>query len=263
MSAEPVNWVGKTYWLVGASEGLGLALAQVMARAGADLVLSARSGDRLAAAVGTLSRPARWIVCDVADGTSVRAAAAEVGPVDGVVFLAGVYTPMAAQEWDGPAVEAMCNVNFTGCARVLGAVVPGMIARGAGHVVITGSLSGFRGLPGAIGYAASKAGVMALAESLYCDLRGTGVRVQLANPGFIRTRLTDKNDFAMPMLMEPEQAAAAMFALMQTGAFKANFPRSFGWLFRAANFLPDWVYYRTLGASRAMKKPSIPPTSAQ
>ena len=263
MTGSVHDWAGKRYWLVGASEGLGLALAQVMARAGADLVLSARSGDRLAAAVATLGRPARAVVCDVADAASVRAAAVEVGPVDGVVFLAGVYTPMAAQEWDADAVEAMCDVNFTGCARVLGAVVPGMVARGAGHVIITGSLSGFRGLPGAIGYAASKAGVMALAESMYCDLRGTGVRVQLANPGFIRTRLTDKNDFAMPMLMEPEQAAAAMFALMNSDAFKANFPRSFSWLFRAANFLPDWAYYRTLGASRARKNPSIPPASAQ
>ncbi len=258
-----MTWIGKRYWLVGASEGLGLALAQVMAQAGADLVLSARSEDRLTAAVATLSRPARAVVCDVGNAASVRAAAQEVGPVDGVVFLAGVYTPMTAQDWDADAVEAMCDVNFTGCARVLGAVVPGMAARGTGHVVITGSLSGFRGLPGAIGYAASKAGVMALAESIYCDLRGSGVRVQLANPGFIRTRLTDKNDFAMPMLMEPEQAAAAMFALMQTDAFKANFPRSFSWLFRAANFLPDWVYYRTLGASKARKKPSMPPRSAQ
>lgn len=263
MTAPSKDWQGKTYWLVGASEGLGLALAQVMARAGADLVLSARSADRLAAAAATLARPARTVVCDVASSASVQAAAAEVGPVDGVVFLAGVYTPMAAQDWDADAVEAMCDVNFTGCARVLGAVVPRLVARGAGHVVITGSLSGFRGLPGAIGYAASKAGVMALAESMYCDLRGTGVQVQLANPGFIRTRLTDKNDFAMPMLMEPEQAADAMFALMNTDAFKANFPRRFSWLFRGANFLPDWAYYRTLGASRARKKPSIPPTSAQ
>ncbi len=76
--------------------------------------------------------------------------------------------------------------------------------------MITGSLSGFRGLPGAIGYAASKAGVMVLAESLYADLRGIGIKVQVANPGFIRTRLTDKNDFKMPAMMEPEEAAAHM-----------------------------------------------------
>ena len=238
-----MNWAGKRYWLVGASEGLGLALAQVMAAAGADLVLSARSADGLALACARVPR-ARSVVIDVADAASVARAAAEVGEVDGVVFLAGVYWPMTAQTVDADKLAAMCDVNFTGCARVIGAVLPGMVARGAGHVVITGSLSGFRGLPGALGYAASKAGVMVLAESLHADLRGSGVRVQVGNPGFIRTRLTNKNDFSMPFLMEPEQAAAAMFALMNTGAFKSSFPRVFSWFFRGAQFLPDWAYYR-------------------
>ena len=91
-------------------------------------------------------------------------------------------------------------------------------------------------------------GVMALAESLYADLRGTGVKVQLANPGFIRTRLTDKNDFKMPFLMEPEQAAAHMVRLMQGNRFKASFPTVFSWLFRGSQFLPDWAYYRLFAA---------------
>jgi short-subunit dehydrogenase len=180
----------------------------------------------------------------VGDDASVARAAGQVGAVDGVVFLAGVYWPTTAQDWDAAKVTAMCNVNFTGCARVLGAVVPAMVARGSGHVVITGSLSGFRGLPGAVGYAASKAGTMALAESMYCDLRGSGIKVQLANPGFIRTRLTDKNDFPMPFLMEPEQAADHMLRLMRKGAFKSSFPMVFSWLFRLSQFLPDWAYYR-------------------
>ena len=138
----------------------------------------------------------------------------------------------------------MCNVNFTGCARVVGAVLPGMVARGTGHVVITGSLSGFRGLPGSVGYSASKAGVMSLAECLYADLRGSGIKVQLANPGFIRTRLTAKNDFAMPFLMEPDEAASAMFTHMNSDRFKCSFPTLFSWVFRLSQFLPDWAYYR-------------------
>ena len=200
------DFTGKRYWLVGASEGLGLALAQKLSRAGADLILSARSADRLAEAVATLPGQARAVPVDVADAASVRAAARSVGEIDGVVFLAGVYWPTTAQAWDADKVEAMCDINFTGCARVVGAVLPGMVARGSGHVVITGSLSGFRGLPGAIGYAASKAGTMALAESMYADLRGSGIAVQLANPGFIKTRLTEKNDFSMPFLMQPGRA---------------------------------------------------------
>lgn len=242
-----MQFAGKRYWLVGASEGLGLALAQILAAEGAKVILSARDPERLGEACGKVPR-ASAVVVDVADTASVAAAVAQVGALDGVVFLAGVYWPMTAQTVDVVQLEAMCDVNFTGCARVMGAVLPAMVARGAGHVVITGSLSGFRGLPGALGYAASKAGVMALAESLYADLRGSGVKVQLANPGFIRTRLTAKNDFSMPFLMEPEQAAAEMLALMKTTRFKRSFPMAFSWLFRGAQFLPDWLYYRVFAA---------------
>lgn len=244
-----MQFAGKCYWLVGASEGLGLALAQGLAAEGAKVILSARDPARLVEACGRVPR-ASAVVVDVADTASVAAAVVEVGAVDGVVFLAGVYWPMTAQEMDAAQLEAMCDVNFTGLARIVGAVLPAMVARGTGHLVITGSLSGFRGLPGALGYAASKAGVMALAESLYADLRGTGIRVQLANPGFIRTRLTAKNVFSMPFLMEPEQAAAEMLKLMKSNGFKASFPTVFSWLFRGSQVLPDWLYYRIFAPNK-------------
>jgi short-subunit dehydrogenase len=125
--------------------------------------------------------------------------------------------------------------------------MPAMVARDRGHVVLTGSLAAYRGLPGAIGYAASKAGLMALAESMRCDLRGTGVRVQVANPGFIRTRLTDRNDFRMPFLMEPEAAAARMFRFMGTDRFSLAFPFAFGLAFRAAALLPAGLHVRLFG----------------
>ncbi len=235
---------GKRYWLVGASEGLGRALAERLSAAGAEVILSARSADRLAEVAATLPGPSMTLPVDVADTASVRKAADAAGQIDGVVFLAGLYWPMSAQGWNAEQVETMCDVNFTGCARVIGAALPAMLARGTGHVVITGSLSGFRGLPGAIGYGASKAGVMALAESMQADLRGSGILVQVANPGFIRTRLTDKNNFTMPFLMEPAEAADHMFRHMQTDRFKVSFPTVFSWLFRLSQFLPDWAYYR-------------------
>ncbi|WP_235815724.1 SDR family NAD(P)-dependent oxidoreductase [Cypionkella psychrotolerans] len=249
-----MHFAGKRYWLVGASEGLGLALAQALAAEGAKVILSARDPARLAEACGKVPR-ASAVVVDVADAVSISAAVAQVGVLDGVVFLAGVYWPMTAHGVDAAQLEAMCDVNFTGCARVVGAVLPAMVARGAGHLVITGSLSGFRGLPGALGYAASKAGVMALAESLYADLRGSGVKVQLGNPGFIRTRLTAKNEFSMPFLMEPEQAAAEMLALMKSRWFKASFPTVFSLLFRGSQFLPDWLYYRVFASIKSRKPP--------
>jgi short-subunit dehydrogenase len=235
---------GKRYWLVGASEGLGLALAQKLSAAGAELVLSARTAEALEKAAATLPSPATILPMDVGSPESVAAAAAQLPEIDGMVFLAGVYWPMRAQDWDAKAAEAMADINFTGLVRVLGVALPPMTARDRGHIVITGSLSGFRGLPGAIGYAAAKAGTMVLAESLYADLRKTGVTVQLANPGFIRTRLTAKNDFTMPFIMEPEAAAETMFRHMQWGGFKISFPTVFSWLFRGGNFLPDALYYR-------------------
>ena len=240
---------GKRYWLVGASEGLGLALAHQMHAQGAHLILSARNAARLEQACaqlpGSLAAP-----LDVADSAAVSRVAAGIGPIDGMVWLAGVYTPMPADALDAKAFEQMCDVNFTGCARVLGAILPGMVERGTGHIVLTGSLSGFRGLPGAMGYQAAKAGVMALAECLYADLRGSGIKVQIGNPGFIKTRLTDKNSFDMPFLMTPEQAATQMMTLMQGDAFKRSFPTVFSWLFRLSQFLPDWAYYRMFAARK-------------
>lgn len=238
---------GKTYWLVGASEGLGRALALKLSQAGSSLVLSARGEDSLKALAAELPGPARIVPCDVSDRDSVIAAAEAVGEIDGMVYLAGVYWPFPASAWDPEQTEAMFDINLTGAARVLGQVVPGMVARGKGHIVLTGSLSGYRGLPGSIGYSSSKAGLMHLAESIYADLRGSGVDVQLANPGFIRTRLTDKNDFAMPFLMEPDQAAEEMMILMRSTRFQRAFPRLFSLVFRGANFLPDWAYFRLFG----------------
>ncbi len=238
------DWAGKRYWLVGASEGLGRALAEKLSTLGVELILSARNADRLAELAATLSGKTQILPVDISDSASVRRAASKLGDLDGVVFLAGVYWPQSVQDWDADEVEAMCDINFTGAARVIGAVIGPMVARDQGHIVLTGSLSGFRGLPGAIGYAASKAGVMALGESMHCDLRKTGVQVQVLNPGFIKTRLTDKNNFSMPFIMEPDAAAQEMVDFMGTNGFKKSFPRVFSWLLRASQVFPDWLYYR-------------------
>jgi NADP-dependent 3-hydroxy acid dehydrogenase YdfG len=239
------EWSGKRYWLVGASEGLGLALAHKLSAVGAEVILSARSEDSLAEAVAEMPGRAQALPMDVACDDSVAQAARDVGELDGVVFLAGVYWPTATQEWTPDQVTAMADVNFTGAIRVLGQVVPDMVARDSGHIVLTGSLAGFRGLPGAIGYGASKAAVMSLAESMRADLWRSGVRVQLANPGFIKTRLTEKNEFHMPFLMSPEEAAQEIFELMSDqSAFDRSFPWLFSLVFRGARFLPNWAYYR-------------------
>jgi short-subunit dehydrogenase len=240
------QFAGKRYWIVGASAGLGRAFALALSKTGAELVLSARSEDELNALAQECPGKAMVVPVDIANSESVAKAADAAGDIDGIVLLAGVYWPMSARDFDGEKAAKMLDVNLTGTARVLGHVVPRMVERGDGHIVLTGSLSGFRGLPGAVGYGASKAGIMSLAETMHADLKGSGVDVQLVNPGFIKTRLTDKNDFTMPFIMEPEAAAREMLEHMQGDSFSHNFPTLFSLFFRASQFLPDWLYYGLL-----------------
>jgi NADP-dependent 3-hydroxy acid dehydrogenase YdfG len=242
------SWSGKRYWLVGASEGLGREVAFCLSRAGAEVIVSARSEDRLKALVEELPGKASYVTVDVTDRAAVEEAAQQLGDIDGVVYLAGVYWPMKAQDWDNEKADMMGEVNFLGASRVVGAVIKDMVAKNAGHIVLVGSLSGFRGLPGAIGYCSSKAGMMSLAESMQADLRTSPIDVQLINPGFIKTRLTEKNDFDMPFIMSPEDAAQEVFDHMNTDTFKKSFPMVFSWVFRLSQFMPDWMYYRLFGA---------------
>ena len=238
------DWAGKRYWLVGASEGLGEALAHKMSRSGVELILSARSEEKLQTLAEALPGRARVAPVDMTDAAALERVAQEIGEIDGVVQMAGVYWPFGAQGWDAEQAATMADVNFGGVMRLMGVILPRFVARDRGHIVLTGSLSGFRGLPGAAPYVASKAGVMALAESLHADLRRSGVEVQLVNPGFVKTRLTDKNDFRMPFIMSPEDAAQAYFEHMNSDAIKRSFPTAFSLVFRGSQFLPDWLYYR-------------------
>lgn len=242
------QWQGKRYWLIGASEGLGREVANLLSRLGTEVIVSARNEERLKELVAELPGKASHVVVDVSDRKALEDAAQKIGPIDGMIYLAGVYWPMKSTEWDNEKAETMADINFLGAQRAVGAVIGPMVERGTGHIVLTGSLSGFRGLPGAIGYCASKAGLMSLAESMQADLRKTGIEVQLINPGFIKTRLTEKNDFNMPFIMGPEEAAREFVDHLNTTDFKKSFPLLFSWVFRLSQFMPDWMYYRLFGA---------------
>lgn len=241
---------GRTYWIVGASEGLGRALAIELDRRGVDLILSARNAERLHDLASELSRPPRILPMDVTDVGSVSGAVTAASDAHGVIYMAGYYEPMRAQDWDASAAERMIDVNFAGAMRVLGRFVPHLIDRDAGHVVIIGSLAGYRGLPGAIGYGAGKAAIMHLAETMRSDLWRSGVKVQLVNPGFVRTRLTDKNDFAMPFLMEAGSAAVHVADAMESRKFKTDFPWVFSMFFRAGRLLPQGLFQRLFASGK-------------
>ncbi|QAX28180.1 SDR family NAD(P)-dependent oxidoreductase [Leisingera sp. NJS204] len=235
---------GKTVWLVGASHGLGREIARQLDREGARLVLSARS----AAALQDLAREltqAKPLPMDVTDMGSVAQVARLAGTVDMVIYNAGAYEPMRTQDWDTGAALKMSDVNYNGAVRVLGQVLPDFVKAGRGDIALIGSLAGYRGLPAAIGYGASKAALISLAETMRHDLTGSGVTVRIINPGFIKTRLTDKNSFAMPQIMPPELAAGHVVAALQSRRFRTDFPRPFSWAIKLLHLLPDWLVYRS------------------
>ena len=232
---------GKKYWIIGASEGLGRELAIQLSNLGVELIVSARNEIRLNEL--SLQTKAKVIPLDVLDINAVRKAFKAVGRIDGIVYAAGDYTPLNSTVWNIDEVDKMIAINFTGVARVLGLVVPKFIAQNYGHIVMIGSLSGFRGLPNAIGYGASKAGMMHLAENIKADLYKSNIKVQLINPGFIKTRLTEKNNFKMPFIMSAEDAAKHVIRAMRRNRFQTNFPVMFSLIFRMTNFLPAFLYF--------------------
>ncbi|WP_299349696.1 SDR family NAD(P)-dependent oxidoreductase [uncultured Shimia sp.] len=233
----------KTWWIIGASEGLGRALAEALDERGAHLVLSARGANRLQDLAASLKH-ARAVPFDVTDSEAVETASREAGAVDGMIYCVGQYDPMHAQEWNAAQVTLMTKANFTGALDVLAHALPPMLARDRGHIVLIGSLAGYSGLPGAIGYGASKAALMHLAENLQADLRNTGLSIKQINPGFIRTRLTAKNTFEMPFILSPEEAARRTLRAIESRRFATAFPAVFSWLFRAGRFLPRGLFLR-------------------
>lgn len=239
MPSDP--FIARRWWVIGASEGLGRAIALELAAAGAEVIASARNADQLTALVDEVPGISP-LPMDVTDDASVAAASATVDGPYGMIYAAGAYEPMNARNWRPGAAETMADVNFLGALRVLSRLVPGLVAGGEGRIVLIGSLAGFRGLPGAIGYGASKAALMHLAENLRTDLRATGVQVQRVNPGFIRTRLTAQNTFAMPQIMEPEEAADRVMRAIRKGRFSTSFPAPFAWIFTLGRYLPLSVF---------------------
>jgi NAD(P)-dependent dehydrogenase (short-subunit alcohol dehydrogenase family) len=236
------DWNGKRVWLVGASAGIGAALAQALSQQGARLALSARNQDKLAA----LGIPDACLAsCDTTDSDSLKGALekalSSLGGVDLVIYLAGNYVPMRADDFDVAVAEAVVAVNFTGAMRLAAAVIP-QLSPGGG-IAFVASVAGYRGLPKALCYGPGKAALIHFAECLHLDLAPKGVGVWVINPGFVATRLTAQNDFDMPALQTPEKAAQAMIDGFADGRFEIHFPKRFTRWLKFFAILPYRWYF--------------------
>ena len=238
-------------WITGASSGIGAEVARQYCRAGHTVCISARGADGLDALVqeaAGLPGGMQAFPVDVTDMDAVNAAFAnirdQVGFPDLVILNAGTHTPNDAARFDRDVFQRIMNINFMGTVNCLQAVVPPCIERAAGHIAVVSSVAGYRGLPNASAYGASKAALINMCEALEPDLARYNVRLRLINPGFVRTPLTDRNEFDMPFLMEVEDAAERMIAKLEDGQFEITFPRRFTWMLKFLRMLPYALYLR-------------------
>ncbi|MBS1144422.1 MAG: family NAD(P)-dependent oxidoreductase [Proteobacteria bacterium] len=242
MNPTITDWKGKRVWLVGASSGIGAAVARELSQRGARLALSARSADKLAALAIS---DALLLPCDATDVASLNCARLSMlehwGGVDLVVYLAGDYVPMRADNFDLAVAEKVVTVNFNAAMRLASTVLADL--KPGGGIAFLASVAGYRGLPKALCYGPGKAALIHFAEVLHIDLAPKGIGVWVVNPGFVSTQLTAKNDFEMPALLTPEQAAKAMVDGFAASHFEIHFPKRFTRLMKFFALLPYRWYF--------------------
>lgn len=243
------DWHDKRVWLIGASTGIGEALAQRLGEAGARVALSSRNADTLRA-VAARTPGSLVLPLDLTDLAALQDAHAQLlaawGGLDMVIFNAGTYQAMRAWELTPGSARSTLALNLLGTLDGVATVLPPMLERGAGHLVLVASVAGYRGLPRALVYGPSKAALINFAESLYIDLAPRGIGVTVVNPGFVATPLTAGNDFRMPALITPREAAAHIVAGLARGRFEIHFPRRFTLVLKLLRCLPAALYFRLI-----------------
>lgn len=241
----PAKWT--TAWVTGASTGIGRELSLRLARQGVRVAASARSADKLAE-LAAAAPGIRAFALDVTDRDEVAAVHRDIveamGPVELAVLNAGVWHPMRAGAYDaGQAIHSM-EVNYFGIVNALQPLIPAMMANGKGHIALVASVAGYRGLPKAAAYAPSKAAVINLAEVLRLELSRNGIVVSLVNPGFVETPMTAVNDFPMPFILKPDDAAGRVLRGLEKGRFEIAFPWQLVTMLKLLRLLPNRLFFR-------------------
>lgn len=250
------NWTGSRVWITGASSGIGEALARRLAGQGAQVFASARNEVALAAlarGTGIVALP-----CDVTDRASMLAAAetirARSGALDVVIANAGTCEYVDVQAFDSALFARVMATNFHGAVHTVEAALPLLRVGRVKAIVGVGSTAAWTGLPRAEAYGASKAALHYFLDSLRVDLTGEGFTVVTVAPGFVRTPLTDRNDFEMPMRVEVADAVDAILAGLAAGHVEIDFPPGFTRGLKTLRLLP--TSWRNRLYQRLVRKPA-------
>jgi NAD(P)-dependent dehydrogenase (short-subunit alcohol dehydrogenase family) len=256
--AIPANGVA---WVTGASSGIGRATARELARRGFIVAASARSADALDALAAEAKGRGGRIVghpCDVTDAAAMERAVAAIelahGPIALAFLNAGIAPDKRMANIDVQAFRATFDVNVFGVLNGLAALLPRMAERKRGQIAVMASLAGYRGLPNAAAYGASKAAAIHLCEALRFDCDRMGVTLQVVNPGFVETPLTARNDFPTPFLMGEGEAARRIADGFATGGFEIAFPRRLVWICKLTRLLPYALYFPLLARAAGHNK---------
>ncbi len=235
--------------IVGASSGIGRSVALRLAENGWRVVAASRhreACEALAQERPDLASRLAARAIDVTDGAGFRSVLEEIerelGRIDTLILNAGDYAPMKLEDFDPELFRRIIEVNYLGAVNGIAAALP-IMRRHGGQILVTASLTAYRGLPLAAPYGASKAAVLSMLEALKPEVDRTGVRLRVINPGFVRTRLTEKNDFRMPQIIPPERAAEYIVREIDGTHFEIFFPKRIGWLLKLLRVLPYRLYF--------------------
>ncbi|TAG79134.1 MAG: SDR family NAD(P)-dependent oxidoreductase [Burkholderiales bacterium] len=249
------DWSKQRVWIIGASTGIGKALALDLLARGARVAVSARRKEALDDAFSAKQNALR-LPLDMTDNAALATALdlinANWGGLDLGIVMAGTYRAIRAWDLDDVAIRDMMQTNVYGAMNASALLGKQFLKQGAGHVSVVSSVAGYRGLPKALVYGPSKAAMINFAETLYLDLSEKGIGVSVVNPGFVRTPLTAQNEFKMPHLIEPEEAAREMVAGYESGNFEIHFPRAFTRQLKLMRLLPYSLYFKLIKRSTGL-----------
>ena len=238
--------MSKNVWITGASSGIGKALAIKFASEGWQVAASARR-ENLLQELNNNNSNIHSFPLDVKDESATKKVFQDIvkkfETVDICVFCTGIHDPESEKRLNNEKIREIMETNFFGTVNCIIAVNKFFRDKQSGHISIVSSVAGYRGLPAASAYCASKAALTSLAESLYVDFKRFNVRVSVVSPGFIKTPMTDKNKFPMPMIRSPEYAAEKMFiGLTKKKAFEIHFPKILTLIMKLLKIMPNWLY---------------------
>ena len=248
----------KTIWITGGSTGIGKSLAIKFADKGWNVAISARRENLLKEIADQYNNISSFPL-DVTDKSKCKEVFNNIrekfDQIDICFFSTGTWNPRKEKDIDVEQIEDVFKINFFGTLNSIKAVEEYFKNKKNGIITIVSSIAGYRGLPNSTGYGPSKSALNNLAESLYFDFGRSNVRVCLVSPGFIKTPMTDKNDFKMPFLKSPEYAAEKIYdGLVNKNVFEIHFPKSLTLILKILSFIPSKIYFSLVGKMTKYQK---------